>query len=178
MVQMMVWRHKGDKPLSEPVLTRFTEAFLRHLGVGVGGGGGFFFWGGGGWVEAAASYYAVVFCAIVSTKWCSLKLTHQCLRHKYLLNRVIFGNGFSAVVNWLSGPVLNYRQLDPQILLAESEMKYYVRFLSIHFCADVCGSLPLVICSRWRIPRFLLWTNHVRNGVRHKDNSLIACEYL
>ena len=48
MVQMMVWRHKGDKPLSEPVLTRFTEAFVRHLGVGVG-------WGGGWWMSWSRS---------------------------------------------------------------------------------------------------------------------------
>ena len=30
LVQIMAWRHPGDKPLSEPVLTRFTDAFVRH----------------------------------------------------------------------------------------------------------------------------------------------------
>ena len=28
----MAWRRIGDKPLSEPMLTRFTEAYMRHSG--------------------------------------------------------------------------------------------------------------------------------------------------
>ena len=31
----MVWRHIGNKPLSEPMLNRFTDAYMRHLGRGV-----------------------------------------------------------------------------------------------------------------------------------------------
>ena len=30
LVWMMAWRRIGDKPLSEPVLTRFTDAYMRH----------------------------------------------------------------------------------------------------------------------------------------------------
>ena len=30
LVQIMAWSRIGDKPLSEPVLTRFTDAYLRH----------------------------------------------------------------------------------------------------------------------------------------------------
>ena len=30
LVQMMAWRRIGDKPLSEPMLTRFTDAYMRH----------------------------------------------------------------------------------------------------------------------------------------------------
>ena len=30
LVQIMAWRRKGDKPLSEPMLTRFTDAYMRH----------------------------------------------------------------------------------------------------------------------------------------------------
>ena len=29
-VQIMAWRRIGDKPLFEPMLTRFTEAYMRH----------------------------------------------------------------------------------------------------------------------------------------------------
>ena len=32
----MAWRRIGDKPLSEPMLTRFTDAYVR----GTRGGGG------------------------------------------------------------------------------------------------------------------------------------------
>ena len=32
LVQIMAWRRIGDKPLSEPMLTRFTGAYTRHLG--------------------------------------------------------------------------------------------------------------------------------------------------
>ena len=30
LVQMMAWRRKGDKPLSEPMLVKFTDAFMRR----------------------------------------------------------------------------------------------------------------------------------------------------
>ena len=30
LVQVMAWRWTGDKPLSEPVLTRFSDAYMRH----------------------------------------------------------------------------------------------------------------------------------------------------
>ena len=30
LVQVMAWHQQGDKPLSEPMLTRFTDAYLRH----------------------------------------------------------------------------------------------------------------------------------------------------
>ena len=30
LVQMVVWRRKGDKPLFEPTLTRLTEAYMRR----------------------------------------------------------------------------------------------------------------------------------------------------
>ena len=30
LVQVMAWRRIGDKPLSEPMLTRFSYAFMRH----------------------------------------------------------------------------------------------------------------------------------------------------
>ena len=42
----MAWRRICDKPLFEPMLTRFTDAYMRHW-VGWGGGGG---GGGGGWL--------------------------------------------------------------------------------------------------------------------------------
>ena len=32
LVQIMAWRRPGDKPLPEPMLTRFTDAYMRHLG--------------------------------------------------------------------------------------------------------------------------------------------------
>ena len=32
LVQMMAWRQIGDKPLSEPMLTRFTDAYMWHWG--------------------------------------------------------------------------------------------------------------------------------------------------
>ena len=28
--QVMVWRRTGDKPLPDPMLTQFTEAYMRH----------------------------------------------------------------------------------------------------------------------------------------------------
>ena len=30
LVQLTVWRRKGDKPLSEPMLTQFSDAYKRH----------------------------------------------------------------------------------------------------------------------------------------------------
>ena len=30
MVQVMAWRRTGDKPLPEPMLTRSTDAYMRH----------------------------------------------------------------------------------------------------------------------------------------------------
>ena len=30
LVQIMAWRRKNDKPLSEPILTRFTDGYMRH----------------------------------------------------------------------------------------------------------------------------------------------------
>ena len=32
LIQVIAWRRKGDKPLSEPMLTQFTDAYMRHLG--------------------------------------------------------------------------------------------------------------------------------------------------
>ena len=30
LVQVMAWRQTGDKPLLEPMLTHFTDAYMRH----------------------------------------------------------------------------------------------------------------------------------------------------
>ena len=30
LVQIMAWRRIGDKPLSEPMMTRFTDAYMWH----------------------------------------------------------------------------------------------------------------------------------------------------
>ena len=30
LVKIMAWRRLGDKPLSEPMLTQFTDAYMRH----------------------------------------------------------------------------------------------------------------------------------------------------
>ena len=30
LVQLMAWRGTGDKPLPEPKLTQFTDAYMRH----------------------------------------------------------------------------------------------------------------------------------------------------
>ena len=30
VVLVMAWRWIGDKPLSEPILTQFTDAYMRH----------------------------------------------------------------------------------------------------------------------------------------------------
>ena len=32
LVQVMAWRRTGDKPFSEPMLTWFTDAYMRHEG--------------------------------------------------------------------------------------------------------------------------------------------------
>ena len=32
LVQVMAWRHTGDKPLPDPMLTQFTDAYMRHYG--------------------------------------------------------------------------------------------------------------------------------------------------
>ena len=31
LVQVMAWRRIGDKPLPEPMLIQFTEAYMRHF---------------------------------------------------------------------------------------------------------------------------------------------------
>ena len=30
VVQVMVWRRKGDKPLPEPMMAQFTHSYMRH----------------------------------------------------------------------------------------------------------------------------------------------------
>ena len=30
LVQKMAWRQIGEKPLSEPMLAQFTDAYMRH----------------------------------------------------------------------------------------------------------------------------------------------------
>ena len=30
LVQVMAWRRAGDKPLPEPIMTQFTDAYMRH----------------------------------------------------------------------------------------------------------------------------------------------------
>ena len=30
LVQIMAWQNPGDKPLSEPMMAWFTDAFMRH----------------------------------------------------------------------------------------------------------------------------------------------------
>ena len=30
LVQIMAWRRPGDKPLSEPMMAQFTDAYMRH----------------------------------------------------------------------------------------------------------------------------------------------------
>ena len=32
LIQVMAWRQSGAKPLSEPMLTQFTDAYMRHQG--------------------------------------------------------------------------------------------------------------------------------------------------
>ena len=31
LVQIMAWRRTGDKPLSEPIMTQFNDAYIRHV---------------------------------------------------------------------------------------------------------------------------------------------------
>ena len=31
LVQVMAWRRKGDKPLHEPMMTQFNDAYMHHL---------------------------------------------------------------------------------------------------------------------------------------------------
>ena len=31
LVQIMAWRRLGDKPISEPMLTPFTDAYMRYF---------------------------------------------------------------------------------------------------------------------------------------------------
>ena len=40
LVRVMARCRIGGKPLPEPILTRVTDAFMRHQGGGGGGGGG------------------------------------------------------------------------------------------------------------------------------------------
>ena len=37
LFQIMAWRWSGDKPLSELMLTQFTDAYMQHWGILVGG---------------------------------------------------------------------------------------------------------------------------------------------
>ena len=30
LVQEMTWRRTGNKPLPEPIMTQFTDAYMRH----------------------------------------------------------------------------------------------------------------------------------------------------
>ena len=30
LVQVMAWRRSGDKPLPEPMMTQFIDAYMRH----------------------------------------------------------------------------------------------------------------------------------------------------
>ena len=30
LVQIMAWRRSGDKPLSKPMIVKFTDAYMRH----------------------------------------------------------------------------------------------------------------------------------------------------
>ena len=30
LVEIMAWRQSGDKPLSEPMLAQFNDAYMRH----------------------------------------------------------------------------------------------------------------------------------------------------
>ena len=32
LVQVMAWRLTGDKPLPKPMMTQFTDAYIRHYG--------------------------------------------------------------------------------------------------------------------------------------------------
>ena len=30
LVQVMAWRRPGEKPLSDPMMVKFTDAYMRH----------------------------------------------------------------------------------------------------------------------------------------------------
>ena len=32
MIQVMAWRRIGDKPLPDPMMTQFTDAYMQHKG--------------------------------------------------------------------------------------------------------------------------------------------------
>ena len=32
LIQVMAWRLTGDRPLPEPIMTQFTDAYMRHWG--------------------------------------------------------------------------------------------------------------------------------------------------
>ena len=32
LIQVMAWRREGDKPLPEPMMTQFIDAYMHHLG--------------------------------------------------------------------------------------------------------------------------------------------------
>ena len=32
LVRVMAWRRTGDKPLHEPMMTQFTDTYMRHWG--------------------------------------------------------------------------------------------------------------------------------------------------
>ena len=34
LVQVMAWRRRGDKPLPEPMLAQFPDAYMRHFETG------------------------------------------------------------------------------------------------------------------------------------------------
>ena len=33
LIQIMAWHRPGDKPLSEPMLTQFTDTYMQHYGA-------------------------------------------------------------------------------------------------------------------------------------------------
>ena len=33
LVQVKAWRRRGDKPFPEPMMTQFTDAYMRHKGA-------------------------------------------------------------------------------------------------------------------------------------------------
>ena len=73
LAQIMAWpRPPDDKPLSVPILTQFTGAYMRNWGWGVG-------WWGGGWYFLVMMYWCfsnkvhykmyALLCYIVSLHW-------------------------------------------------------------------------------------------------------------
>ena len=62
LFQVMAWRRAGDKPLSEPMLTLFTDAYMRHQGR---------------WVKAWRHMISEVVCNCNSgSTWCDFN--HVC----------------------------------------------------------------------------------------------------